>query len=724
VTVKVTADKELTYNLHYVITPEKLRQAEEWLSQQKLIGLDFETSGLDAFREKVATVQIGTPLGDDPTAFVIDVRCFTQKQLEPILSMLASPKIQKLGQNIKFECRFGLTNFGTVFWNVLDTQVTEMILRAGLLSLAKGSGDAQNDRAAYGSSSMDALCKRYLGIGIDKDKELRTSFYSTPPGQHVSRQLVYAAGDVIYPFFIWMEQQREADARSLQNIITMENKLIPILALAEHRGMGIDLSAWMELWQESMAGRIEAERRIHRALLGGQQHELLPPTGETYHVCYPKTGAALNLDSPTQIKWAITEYCRIHGWPVKIITNNTELKRIKLKYGKEWLKENKSRKKTVDDVPEYLIPEDQYCILISTNAETLRLARLKKQLPNDLVEMLLEYSKYQIRETTFGKEFLNKHLREDGRIHPEFHQALTATGRLSASPNSMNIPQDPRYRAAFKPAEGYSFTIADYSQIEPRLSAQQSGDPVYRETFNQDDDIYLRVAETMLGHRPDKTTEEGNRERQVCKTIVLAMAYRMGPAKLQRRLALALEQDILDEKVEFPDFFKVREMHSGFLSKFDSIHKFQEECSSLANPVESTRTLYDIFMQEPVTWISALCGRKRFFPPTAKNTYTEASNAPIQGCSATITKTAIVLIQNEIRKKGYDAHLVNVVHDELIYECRNDQAEEFAQVMKERMEAAGQYYMADVPVKAEFPKRSNGVVPYWTKEMPANVTMH
>jgi DNA polymerase I-like protein with 3'-5' exonuclease and polymerase domains len=104
------------------------------------------------------------------------------------------------------------------------------------------------------------------------------------------------------------------------------------------------------------------------------------------------------------------------------------------------------------------------------------------------------------------------------------------------------------------------------------------------------------------------------------------------------------------------------------------------------------------------------------------NTFTEAANAPIQGSSATMTKAAAGMIQEMIDSRGWKdkAFIVNLVHDEIVCEVHDSIAAEFAPLMRDLMEQAGAFYCPDVRIVAEFPEGSNGVVPYWTKEMAAN----
>lgn len=727
--------KTVSYELYHVKTPEELVVVDEWLQAHKIFALDLETSGISVYDNKIATIQIGNPLSEThPAAFVIDYRLFTREQLQPIFKHIEDPDKVKLGQNIKFEILYLTHHEKLKIRNVKDTLIAEMVIRAGLLPTKKG-GKHEESRAAYGACSMAALCRRYLSIDIDKDKELRTSFYTTPAGTYTKRQLEYAANDVIYPFYVYKEQVKEIRDRELASIINIEFQLIPILAEAELRGIGINVVEWLELWQEAVVKRDEVERALHKKLLNVGQLEMLDSINvDVQHAIYPKDGKnrAINFDSPVQIQYAVKTYCQHIQWPIEVVTTKKRLRELKLHYGREWLEYRYSKlldhsKLTfkdfvianVDLVPEYYIPEERFVVLLSVGANILKLAKIRKQLPADFVDLLLEYAKYSIRCDTFGKDFLTKYLHKDtGRVHTEFHQVLASTGRLSATPNLMNIPREARYRRCFIPASGNKFVIADYSQQEPRLMAQESGDPVYIKTYLNYEDIYCNTGEAMFGYKLDLTTDEGNKMRFIMKTIVLAMMYRMGAPKLWRQLTLALGKHILEGRETVPTYEYVKSLHSNFLNTFSKVVEYQNYCSTMADPKESPRPkIWDRYLKAPVTWATARCGRKRFFPPSAKDTYTAAANHPIQGCAATMTKAACILIQRHIDEHGLEAGIVDLVHDELVYECAESIADSFAKVVKQKMEEAGKMWLPDVPIVAEFPKNTSGVLDFWAKEI-------
>ncbi|TFH41899.1 MAG: hypothetical protein E4H01_14245, partial [Lysobacterales bacterium] len=289
---------------------------------------------------------------------------------------------------------------------------------------------------------------------------------------------------------------------------------------------------------------------------------------------------------------------------------------------------------------------------------------------------------------------------------------------LASEPNIQNIPSDAAYRACFKPSPGNKFVVADYSQIEPRLSAEASQDPVYLKTFIEGKDIYCSIGEAMTGQPIDRATPHGKLMRKIFKALALALAYNMGVAKLRNALTLALADEIESGEVEMPTFDYARSLLKGFFVVHHGIKAYQAVCIAEADPQHSTRPkLYDRYLDAAVTWVTAPCGRKRFFAPDCLTTYTEAPNAPIQGCSATITKLAAVRIWERTRAEGIECHMVNLVHDELVVEVAEVHAPQLRDIVKEEMEGAAARYITHVPVIADFPGGTDGIVDMWLKEV-------
>jgi DNA polymerase I-like protein with 3'-5' exonuclease and polymerase domains len=750
--------KALRY--YYVCRDSEVDHLVTWIEPLSAWGYDCETSGISVHTEQVATLQFGNPLVDDPRAYTVDWRCLSESGRNKLRRLIADRKRRKIGANLKFEalyskhrCGVGLRGVG---W---DTQVAEMVVRAGLLP--GGNDGSSANRRAYGPVGMAKVSQRYLELDIDKDHDLRTSFFTTPKGEHTPRQIVYANGDTIYPFYIAEEQKLEVDARGLRNTLKVEFELIPILAEMELRGMRFNKTKWIKLWQDAVEAQDKAERELDALILNqqGSLFDTLPDVpGRACELCGGsgtrergfscvqchgtgriRTGAvrplymgkkspeSINYGSSTQVRWLVKYYCEQTAWPLQVLTTPSELRKVKARLGLAWLlKRGKlpvdadgiptrpPNDEELDGVPDYVVPETGYCILLDADWKTLELRRIRGQLPTRLVELLVEYADQKAKLGTFGKDFL-KHVHPDGRVRFEFHQLIASTGRLSASPNGMAIPQGQAYRDSFEATPGFKLCIADYSQQEPRTSAYVSKDPVYLKNYEVGDDLYLTVAEAMLGYRPDPDSSDpefakrSKRDRKAIKAVVLGMAYRMGAGKLRDSLTLAL-----DEPVSFEE---AAQLHKTFLEKCAGIKLYQELCHSLADPQSQTsKKLWDVLVDGPVTWIASPCGRKRFFPQDALGVYTESCNMPIQGCGATMTKTALVLIQRWIDEHDFPAYPVNCIHDEIIYECETTRASEFALVMQAKMEEAGRMYVPDVTIVASFPKGTDGTCDRWLKE--------
>lgn len=222
-----------------------------------------------------------------------------------MFAVLRDRTVKKLGQNLDFECRFLGHHYGFVPEGLHDTQVAELALRAGLWPEGKwgdkeldADGGAGGSRAPYVATSMARLCLRYLGLLIDKDRALRTSFDTTPPGKHTWEQLQYAGLDTIYPYFIAVAQRPEIQQRKLQHTIAVEYETIPLLAETALAGFGIDEHQWTELYQEAMTKREDARRgldSLFQVAMG--QGELWPQTAAGQRPIFPRTKRGLNYDA-------------------------------------------------------------------------------------------------------------------------------------------------------------------------------------------------------------------------------------------------------------------------------------------------------------------------------------------------------------------------------------------------------------------------------------------
>ncbi len=728
--------------VEYVTTDAGLARCVEWCESRRDVAVDTETSGLNPRVDKIATIQVGNL----ERAWVIDVRCVSANALGALCALLNRTDRFWFGQNLRFEYRFLRFHYNVRLRSVVDTQLAECIARTGLLNWASVGGkvskwrkksrafslEAEDEEkvklGAYGLTSMGHLARHYLGVEIDKDKSLRTGFYSTPAGRHNDRQLHYAAGDVVYPFLIFQHQRELLKARKLTHVFRAECDVLSVVGEMEHQGMRVDSAAWLKLYQEAVVKRRTAQGKLDSIFLG-MNNDLF---GGRWSGSRPlhyglKQPKELNYDAAAHVQWAIKHYCDSIRWTHEIVV--TEKRRLELlkEYAGEWIDainkraaENGEKPRDLADAPDHLIPEDQYCVLVSTDKGVLKLAAARKQLPRNLVELLLDFSKQSQLVSSFGAEWLRKLNPTTGRMHPDWHQAMTQTGRLSSSPNLQQIPKGSRYRKCFIPRKGFKYVLADYSQQEPRLLAFASQDPGYVQVYLDADDLYCRVGENMLGIRPEK----GSAERDMMKAVVLAKAYRSGIAKLRDQLTLALYDRIMAGEMEPPTMQYAKHLDTRFYEAFPGIKDFQNKCSDQADPKKGEK-LWDDLCNADVTFIRDPSGRMRMFPPGAIGTYTEAPNMICQGASATMTKVAAALFQAALFERGWEERcfIVNLVHDEILAEAEDEIAQECAYLLQECMIKAAEKFCPTIPFVAEFPEHSTGVMPYWGKSLEVELAL-
>ena len=287
----------------------------------------------------------------------------------------------------------------------------------------------------------------------------------------------------------------------------------------------------------------------------------------------------------------------------------------------------------------------------STGQRSTRESELEKiQDEHPIIKEILEYRSIQKLLSTYVDPLPNM-LGDDGRLHAEFIQTGTTTGRLSSqNPNLQNIPtKTPRgrqVREAFVPAKGYTLVSFDYSQIELRIAAFLSGDEHLINVFKEGKDVHSAVAMAVFGVSQDNVTKE---MRTKAKAINFGILYGMG--------VNALKKAISSTQKEAHEYLK------EYFTTYHRLQEFLEETKGYARRYGYTETLY---------------GRRRYFdgitspiPFVRASAERMALNAPIQGTQADIIKIAMVRIHDHLEKNKIDAHLLLQVHDELVFEMKN-----------------------------------------------------
>jgi DNA polymerase-1 len=323
---------------------------------------------------------------------------------------------------------------------------------------------------------------------------------------------------------------------------------------------------------------------------------------------------------------------------------------------------------------------------ISTSVDVLEELAAKYELPR----LIIEYRELSKLKNTYVDALPRLIDPRSGRIHTTLNQAVSATGRLSSTnPNLQNIPirseQGRRIRAAFVASPGYVLMSADYSQIELRLFAHITGDPVMTEAFKNGEDIHAKTAREVFGAT---TKEEESGVRRLAKIVNFAIPYVIGPFGLAQRTGLSRA----DAKKAIADYYET----------YKEVRRYMEETPEQVRQTGVVRTIF---------------GRIRPIPDIQNRNHNlraraerEAINAPIQGSAADLVKIAMIRVHDRLRRDGLRALMMLQVHDELLLEVPEDEIEATRDAVREEMEAV---YPLAVPLVVDI-----GVGKNWVEAKP------
>lgn len=400
------------------------------------------------------------------------------------------------------------------------------------------------------------------------------------------------------------------DSRLLNLWQNVESPLARVLAVMENTGIYIDQTKLQEI-SNQLSGETERLDSEIKAILQVEN---------------------LNLNSPSQLGPALVNF----GLAIK--------------------PKSSGKIPTDKDILESLVPLDK----------------------SGVVAKILDYRTVTKLNSTFAVSFLGK-LDKNSRIHGIFSQTGAATGRISSnSPNLQNIPiKHPKYgpllRACIASEPSKLIISADYSQIELRLLAHFTSDPVLKAAFENDEDVHARTASEIFEIPLDSVTKE---QRNVGKTLNFALLYQQGPQATGKQLGISTKEASQIIAKYFQKFAKVRPYldsnlefarKNGFVETFLGRRRYFDNLNSTNGFLRS--------MEE-----RAVC------------------NSPLQGSNADLIKLAMINLQNRIEKENLPAKIVLTVHDELVVETDKDFAQKMLQILITEMEL-GQ--PLNVPIKVE-----------------------
>ncbi len=466
---------------------------------------------------------------------------------------------------------------------------------------------------------LDALSVEHLGHKMISYSEVAGSGKAQINFSHVEIEAAsrYACEDADAT---WLLREKFAPLLSgncLDELFkTVEVPLIPILAEMENHGVLLDTVMLEQLSADFASRMAKLEERI-----------------------FELAGGSFNLNSPKQMGEVLFE-------------------RMQLKSGK------KTKGKTG----------------FSTDNEVL--TSLAEE--HEIARLILDYRGVSKLKSTYSDALPRLINPRTGRVHTSYNQTVTNTGRLSSSdPNLQNIPirsdEGRMIRHAFIAQPGFVILSADYSQIELRVLAHLSGDPVFCHAFANDEDIHTRTASEVFGLFPEMVTPEMRRQ---AKTINFGIIYGQGAFSLAKQLGIARKT-----AEEFISAYKER--HSKAVG-------FLESCIRQAEEAGYVTTI--LGRRLPIADINSTNGNLRSFAQR------NAINYPIQGSAADIIKNAMIRVEARIKKEQLKSRLIMQVHDELVFEVAEEELLEMQLLVDQEMANA---VAMKVPLKVDISHGAN-----------------
>lgn len=688
--------------------------------KNNIVGYDVETNGLDAYvNDTILRI-----IGDEENQFVLHSPfCSTRKYMQSIYDL----KSKLLGHNIKFDLKMTAVEDSVLFSDVYDTMLAEqrLYMKSGL------------------SSSLGELLVRYLKeYPKESDKLIRNEFIGANPSKFkvLEKHILYAVGDIKYLFLIKEEQEIKIAKYSMEYLIyEIEFPLIRIIALAELTGFKFDKEKWLEVYEENKIALFEIELKLDKEVR--RLRDLKYGNSNTKGITYiPEKRIYLSGGKWDNERIKNSEYdlfntdgtvnsLNLFGEPMKVNTyiGSKAKKAIKIKenpnninYGSDpqiieifaKLEEPLFNKREILIIPTLnkkgKADKSEHSFQTNENAFNTYLSTLPGSEMKVFIELLLEHRSLIKAISTYGANFINKLNPITGKLHTNFKQCFTDTGRMASGgglrepdkPNFQNIPSKASYavkmRNCFIANEGFSIGTDDLSGAELIIMCSLSQDLKLLEIARQDIHSYVaqgcwrliykyRAIQKFRNFEKYRNiyTKEQEKEKLVelatlkklsltyivdktkkvirtaFKPMTFGTIYGMYAGKAAKTLNIAKEegQIVIDFiKKEFPDVFAMVERASAFARTRGYL-------------ILNSRTNSRMWFPNIIKLLKGLINEKESFRIISKE-LSEARNGKIQGTQADMIKEMTVEIQKWIDDNGFSKEIIILswVHDEIIDE--------------------------------------------------------
>ena len=478
------------------------------------------------------------------------------------------------------------------------------------------------DNRNKNSLGLDDVAKRYLKVEVKKGVGAEVEVHSFSDVAH------YSGFDSEVTWNLYKELSSQLEG-SLQRVWNLEMDVVAALCDMELTGAVIDVDGLKGL-KKKLEEDIETAKAVAWKL-AGRPFSMNSVQEEQKLLFSPKSEGGRGLKPNLRLKMSLTDKGQ------RLMKEGEELTIFHYSVSAEALELYSSKDELVDAIIEY------------------------QDLNKLMTTYVMPYLGGEIVRTNLGKSKIveKKSLLIKGKAHTNFKAHGAETGRFSSSdPNLQNIPSGGDYgkliRNLFIAPPGYKLVVADYSQIEPRIIASFSQDPIALEYYNTGKDLYVAIGDIM------------GVERKVGKMLVLAISYGVGPEKIARSISCSEKE--------------AKDLINQFSEEFHDIIKYKNQVIRLAR------------QKSPLPYVDTLFGRRRYLPELMSKDNSlkfraerQAFNTKIQGSAADLMKLALVRAHSCFVEEP-DVNVVLTVHDELVTVAREDLADEAAEAIRESME--------------------------------------
>jgi DNA polymerase-1 len=620
----LTLTQNDTSNYSAITSLDKLTKYIDSALKSPQVAYDSETDGLDTITANIlgfslcyqAGKAVYIPIARDGGDLFADTTGIPLKDaLTQVLRLFQAKDLIVIMHNAKFDLKVLATNIKKAGFK--NAELTEKVLESKIYDTMIYAWLQNPERTGKNSYSLESMGEQILGLkGIEFSDivEKGQTFADVP----LEKAAPYGAEDADFTLRFALAQQKCGfDTASPTQPPVVECRDSGVSRPPLENLFSLEMKVLPILTKMELTGI-----HLDTATLHAYNKELTEGIAAAEQAIYKEVGHEFNIASPKQLQTVLFEE---RG----------------LKAGKK----TKTGYSTDTSVLEELAFEDP------------------------VPKMILEYREMAKLKSTYV-EALPKLVDDQGRIHTDFVQTGTATGRLSCrDPNLQNIPvrneAGRRIRSAFTAPEGKVLISADYSQIELVVLAHLSGDKNMSQSFIDGTDVHKATAALIYGVAPDAVTPE---MRRTAKTINFGVIYGMSAFRLARDLGISRTQ-----AAQFID---------NYFAQYSSVDSFIKDTIRKAEESGYVETLFG--RRRPIMNINS---RNKLEKSAAERI---AVNTPVQGSAADIVKTAMLSVSEALAKTKSPARLLLQVHDELIFECPDDQATIDATIalIKDKMENA------------------------------------